>query len=187
MTKVNRNWRRPFTWLLALVLVGAALWAVASAWRSDGQEAGARRLDAGQAAPLFEAVDSEGSRISLAASQGKAVVLNFWASWCGPCVNELPLIERLAQEQASKVSVLFVNVGESRGTVNEFLTGHGFEFPVILDATGRIAELYGVTSLPTTYIIDPYGNIAQPIFGEITSTAQLQSYIDEAKSASPPQ
>lgn len=187
MTKVNRNWRRPLAWLLALVWAGATLWAVASAWRSDVQEAGNRRLDVGRAAPIFEAVDSKGGQVSLAASQGKAVVLNFWASWCGPCVNELPLIERLAQEQASEVSVLFVNVGESRATVNEFLTGHGFEFPVILDATGRISELYGVTSLPTTYVIDPYGDIAQPIFGEITSAEQLQAYIDEARSTFSPQ
>ena len=186
MTKVSLNWRRPLTWLLVLVLAGAALWAVVSAWRADGQEAGGGRLDVGRAAPLFEAVDSEGSQISLAALQGKAVVLNFWASWCGPCVNELPLIEHLAQEQASKVSVLFVNVGESRGTVNEFLTEHGFEFPVILDATGRIAELYGVTSLPTTYVIAPDGDIAQPIFGEITSAEQLQAYITGARPFSSP-
>ncbi|WP_059049523.1 TlpA family protein disulfide reductase [Paenibacillus senegalimassiliensis] len=187
MTKANRNWQRPLTWLLALVLAVAALWAVASAWRSHVQEAGDGRLDVGRAAPIFEAVDSEGSQISLAASQGKTVVLNFWASWCEPCVNELPLIERLAQEQTSKVTTLFVNVGESRGTVNEFLTGHGFEFPVILDATGRISELYGVTSLPTTYIIDPHGDIAQPIFGEITSAEQLQAYIDGAPSTFSPQ
>ncbi|GJM73523.1 hypothetical protein HMSSN036_57390 [Paenibacillus macerans] len=90
----------------------------------------------------------------------------------------MPLIHRISRNNAPDAVTLFVNVGESKGTVNEFLSDHQLDFPVIIDATGKISGLYKVTALPTTYVIDQAGNIAYPIIGEISSEEQLQTYID---------
>lgn len=166
--------------ILALVLIAAG-WVI---WTNLSENEGASqsgRLTVGSAAPDFQAVDMEGEKVALSDYRGKVVVLNFWASWCGPCVNEMPLFGRVRQANVPEAEVLYINVGESKGTVREFLALHKFNFPALIDATGKLAGLYKVTGLPVTYVLDPDGDIARVAFGEIHSEEQLQAYIDAAK------
>ncbi|MFD3257866.1 redoxin domain-containing protein [Paenibacillus lentus] len=167
------------TLLLGLFAVGAIVWIIYSSNQDDDKQQKAR-LAIGEAAPNFEVTNTHGDQVSLSDYKGKVVVLNFWASWCEPCVKEMPLINEVFQSNQSDVATLFVNAGESKGTVNEFLSAHQFEFPVMIDVTGKVSRLYGIVGLPVTYIIDKKGNLHQSVVGEITSSEQLQSYIQAA-------
>lgn len=139
------------------------------------------RIDLGNAAPDFQAVNTLGQQAALSDYKGKVVVLNFWASWCEPCVKEMPLIRDVFESNKNDMVTLFVNVGETKGTVQEYLTAHQFDFPVIIDVTGKLSALYGVVGLPATFIIDPEGNLEHILLGEINSSAQLQNHITAAK------
>ncbi|MNJ45911.1 Thiol-disulfide oxidoreductase ResA [compost metagenome] len=164
---------------LALFAIGAVIWIIVTSNQGERAEQKAR-LAIGAAAPNFEVTNTHGDQVALSDYRGKVVVLNFWASWCEPCVKEMPLINEVYQSNQSDVATLFVNAGESKATVNEFLTEHHFEFPVMIDVTGKVAGLYGIVGLPVTYIIDKKGNLHQSIVGEITSSEQLQTHIQAA-------
>lgn len=164
--------------LLALL---AVIYVVISISHHSEDQPSIKRLNIGATAPDFQAITTLGEKVTLSDFRGKSVVVNFWASWCGPCVNEMPLINRVFQDNESDVVTLFVNVGESKGTVNEFLTQQQFDFPVIIDVTGKISGMYAVTGLPVTYILDDEGKVAHSIIGEISSEDQLYNYLETAK------
>lgn len=167
------------TLLLGLLALGTIVWIIVSSRQGDTQQEKAR-LAIGEMAPDFEVTNTHGDKVVLSDYKGKVVVLNFWASWCEPCVKEMPLINEVYQSNRSDVATLFVNAGESKGTVNEFLTENHFDFPVIIDVTGKVSQLYGIVGLPVTYIIDKDGKLHQSAVGEITSGEQLQTYVQAA-------
>ncbi|RCX23742.1 peroxiredoxin [Fontibacillus phaseoli] len=175
------NFRSGLTLLISLLAIAAILWVVLPGKHSNEDQSGSQRLSTGRAAPEFQAVNTDGEKVSLSEYRGKVVVLNFWASWCEPCVREMPLINTVFQDSNSEAVTLFVNAGESKGTINEFLSEHQFDFPVIIDATGRISGLYAVTGLPVTYLLDKNGNIAHSFIGEISSEQQLSQFIETLK------
>lgn len=172
--------RSVLTWFITLIALTAAIWVLISITGNNEGQPATQRLSIGSHAPDFEGVNTNGEKIRLADYRGKVVVINFWASWCGPCVNEMPLINGVFQDHPDDVAVLFVNAGESKGTIMEFLAAHQFEFPVLIDATGKIAGAYSVTGLPVTYILDKNGVISQAIIGEIQNKQQLDNSIKEA-------
>lgn len=112
-------------------------------------------------APDFMVVDAEGNEVTLRDFIGKPVVLNFWASWCGPCKMEMPDFDAAYQEQGEQIHFLMVNMTDgSRETVEsakEFIAESGYSFPVYYDTQYSAAIAYGVMSLPTTYFIDAEG------------------------------
>lgn len=180
----SKGWRLSsvVTLLLGLFAIGAIVWIIVSPGQDEASPQKAR-LAIGEEAPDFEVTNTHGNKVALSDYKGKVVVLNFWASWCEPCVKEMPLINEVYQSNRSDVAALFVNAGESKGTVNEFLTAHQFEFPVMIDVTGKVSGLYGIVGLPVTFIMDKNGNLHQSIVGEITSREQLQAYIQSAAAA----
>ncbi|ULO05613.1 redoxin domain-containing protein [Paenibacillus sp. 19GGS1-52] len=161
--------------LIIAVLIAAGVWTIIQSRGPDGKEA------AGAVAPIFELTTIQGQKVRLADYKGQVVVINFWASWCGPCVREMPLIDRIHQTQAPEVTTLFINVGESKGTVVDYLESQHFSFPVSIDITGRASGLYGITGLPATFIIDASGVIRKAVLGEITEYSQLESWVEDAK------
>ncbi|MBU1027161.1 MAG: TlpA family protein disulfide reductase [Candidatus Margulisbacteria bacterium] len=103
---------------------------------------------------------------SLSDYKGKWVLLNFWASWCPPCRAEMPSMQKMYDQSDKEIfELLAVNVGQQPSVVTDFLEGKGYGFPVLLDENGRIAAQYGLRAFPTTFIIDPDGNIADKIVG----------------------
>ena len=119
-------------------------------------------------APDFTVYDAEGNEVHLSDYFGKPIVLNFWASWCGPCKSEMPHFEEKYQALKDEVTVLMVKMTDnSRETVeiaSGFVADSGYTFPVFYDTDSSAAITYGVTSLPTTYFIDAAGNgIAQAV------------------------
>jgi thiol-disulfide isomerase/thioredoxin len=137
--------------------------------------AGAQPLKpwSGGAAPALELKDLDGAVHRLADYRGKAVLVNFWATWCGPCRAEMPSIERLRQKMAGKpFVVLAVNVGESDRLAREFAEKLPVRFTVLLDRDTRTTRAWGARVLPATYIVGPDGRIRYSHFGDIDWAAE---------------
>ncbi len=118
----------------------------------------------GQAlAPDFTVLDSEGNEVKLSDFFGKPIVLNFWASWCGPCRSEMPDFDEAFLAQGEEIQFLMVNMTDGdRETVEiakAFIADSGYSFPVFYDVNYDAAITYGVASLPTTFFIDAQGNL----------------------------
>nr|WP_261764561.1 redoxin domain-containing protein [Paenibacillus xylanexedens] len=177
--KTGSKIRWVVTMLIALAALATGVWAVlANLSNSDAKSNNPIR--AGAEAPNFTAVNSKGEQVQLSDYRGKAVMINFWASWCTPCVREMPFVQELAQQNENNVETLFVNVGESKGTINEFLKNHQFDFPVIIDATGKVSKLYRITGLPATMVIDQAGQFNHILLGELTEDIPLQQWLEES-------
>jgi len=109
-----------------------------------------------------------GGSTSLSSHRGKVVLLNFWASWCPPCRFEKPTMEALYQRfNGQGLEILSVNLGEDVNTVRQFIQSNRNTFPVLLDSDGRISNMYNITGVPTTYIIDRRGLIIGKVNGGI--------------------
>jgi thiol-disulfide isomerase/thioredoxin len=116
----------------------------------------------------FTLADVDGEPLRLADLRGKVVMLNFWASWCPPCRREMPSMQRLYQQYAEQgLVVVAVNQWEDADLVFEFVGRLDPEpsFPILLDRGSKVAELYGVKGLPTTYLIDRDGNMRYRAMG----------------------
>ncbi len=112
------------------------------------------------------------STLSLADFKGKAIVLNFWASWCAPCKEELPLLENTwKQMQAQGKDVIFIGIDyqESSSAAASFLQQNGVTYPAALDASGTVASKYGIASLPDTFFINRNGTVISKELREITA------------------
>lgn len=132
-------------------------------------------------APDFKITDSEGNEVHLSDFVGKPVVLNFWASWCGPCKMEMPDFDEKYAELGDEIHFLMVNMTDgSRETVDAakaFIEEQGYSFPVYFDTEMDAAITYSVNSIPTTYFIDAEGNAIAQAMGAIDA-ATLQTGID---------
>ncbi|QEN04995.1 TlpA family protein disulfide reductase [Thiospirochaeta perfilievii] len=110
--------------------------------------------------PDFTIKNLNGEDVTLSDYKGQALLLNFWASWCGPCKMEMPSMERLEQIGKDKnFRVLAVNLAEPKETVEAFIDNNNYTFDVLLDSDNQIGLMYGARSIPTTYLVDKDGNI----------------------------
>jgi len=143
----------------------------ADAREQSPQSAGNRMDLTGKDAPSFRAVSLDGKTYNLDALKGKPILLDFWASWCGPCLRSMPVIERLHQDYQSRgLVVLAVDVGETREVVEKFLKTKSVPYPVIMGDEAGIPSAYGVTVYPTFVMIGPDGKVATTQFGFNEST-----------------
>lgn len=114
----------------------------------------------------FTLKDLNGNEVSLSDFQGKKVFLNFWATWCPPCIAEMPEIEKLYQEtKDSDLVILSVETGDSLDTVSAFIEEKGYTFEVLLDGEQSVAIDYGISAIPTSYFIDEEGTIVSKVVG----------------------
>ena len=115
----------------------------------------------GKDAPSFRGVSLDGKAYSLDGLKGKAVLLDFWATWCGPCIRSMPTVEKLNEEyRAQGLVVLAVDVGETRETVEKFLKTKNLPYPVIMGDEAGIPAAYGISAFPTFVMIGTDGKVA---------------------------
>jgi len=128
----------------------------------------------GKAAPDFELQNLDGQSISLSDFKGKPVLINFWATWCRPCVFEMPYLQEIHDEWSGKgLVVLAINRGESSSKVEQFLQSNNLSLPVLLDTRAVVSQKYNIRWFPTTFFIDKDGIIQEKIIGRFTSKAPI--------------
>ena len=124
---------------------------------------------AGQAAPVFALQDDRGSTVSLDAYRHRIVVMNLWASWCPPCREEMPDLQRLAERYGARgVAVVGVNEGESVERARAFAASLRIRFPIWIDSAERYGRVYGALGLPTTVILNGEGVVIRGFDGPLT-------------------
>jgi peroxiredoxin len=168
------RWTRRLA-LLALVAGGAWTWISRPQTPEAGADSPAARV--GALAPDFTLPAlEEGRSVRLLDFRGRAVVINFWATWCPPCRVEMPALQH-AQRDMPDVVVLGVNQQESADLINRFMREQGLDFPIALDATGEVNRLYRVRALPTTYFVDANGVIRDIVYGGPLTRALIESKV----------
>lgn len=140
----------------------------------------AQGTQVGNLAPDFELQSLDGQSVSLSDLQGKPVLLNFWATWCRPCVSEMPYLQEIHDEWAGKgLALLAVNIGESSAKVKEFIQNHNLSLPVLLDSNQDVALEYNIRYIPTTFFIDKNGIIQAVKFGAFSSKAEIEEILSK--------
>ena len=127
-------------------------------------------LKEGQAAPDFQTTTLDGSIVSLSDYRGKKIILNLWATWCGPCIEEMPHIQEYYEEEADKdnVEVLAVNLTSMDNgidRVESFVEDYGLTFPILMDESGQLGDQFQAIAIPTTYILNEDGLITKKLMG----------------------
>lgn len=117
-------------------------------------------------APELSLPDLHGRSVRLANYKGEVVVVNFWASWCPPCIGEMQSMQKGSKWLAKhRGRFMAINMGEEPEVVAKFLTGRDFDIPVLLDIDGKISSRWGVQRLPATYVVDTRGRVAYRALG----------------------
>ncbi len=129
----------------------------------------------GQPAPELNLPKADGTMVSLAGARGNVVLVDFWASWCGPCQSSFPALDALYQSLHEQgLEVIAVNVDERREDANRFLAGRPHSMPVVFDPKGTAPAAYGVTGMPTSFLIGRDGRVRFVHMGYTAKT--LDSY-----------
>jgi peroxiredoxin len=122
----------------------------------------------GEPLPDFTLSDMGGQPHTLSSYRGKVVMVNFWATYCGPCLKEIPSMARLKEKLAGKpFEILAINMAEEKSDVEAFMQRHKIKinFPLLLDTEGEVIEQWMVSAVPTTFILDSEGQIRYALFG----------------------
>ena len=161
----DARWHR---WVNASVACGLAVATPQAASASDPLFSAVRvtHVSGGVQAPAFELPTSDGKMVALGGLKGKVLLLNFWATWCPPCREEMPSMERLYQEFKDQgLAVLAVNIRESPKQVERFMRDFRLTFPALLDTDATVSGRYGVRGLPSTYLVDRTGHVVGQAVG----------------------
>ena len=141
----------------------------------------------GTPAPEFTLRDLEGRPVSLSNFRGKVVFLNFWASWCYPCRQEMPEIRKLVDRAPDDLVVIGVTTSDpaSPEQVKAFVQENGYDWVFVYDEGSRVGRQYGIVYLPTSYFIDPGGVVRARYIGPM-SLEKMEAYVDQARNAGAP-
>jgi cytochrome c biogenesis protein CcmG, thiol:disulfide interchange protein DsbE len=166
---------------LALILVPAVLFVGVLA-------VGLRHSDEGAApgdrAPEFAAAALDGSRdVSLNDLLGRPILLNFWASWCGPCVDEAPMLRRAHERFGDQVEFVGIDVRDSRSDALEFVARHRLDYLHLRDEDLTIYDRYGLTGQPESFLIGADGNIVEHVAGPFLTDDDLFALLDRVATA----
>lgn len=127
----------------------------------------------GRAAPALPPQTLQGGQVTLASLRGRPALVNFFASWCPPCVREAPQLQRAYARLAGHVGVVAVDWNDGRSGALSFLRRFGWTMPVLEDPNGLVGDRYGLAGLPTTFVLDARGRIVRRLTGPQTSASLL--------------
>ncbi len=138
-------------------------------------------VNVGNIAPDFTLKDLKGSEVQLSKLRGKKVMINFWATWCPPCRQEMPEIEKFFQEKKEDIEILAINIdGGAPKNVAEYIKKMKITFPVVLDEKDRVNERYKVMTIPTTFFVDENGVIINKYYS-VMSLGVMKELINKKK------
>ena len=140
----------------------------------------------GKPAPDFSLETLDGQSVSLADLKGQVVVLDFWATWCGPCVRSLPELDQIYQQKTGEgIKVYAINLKETQQQVQSFLQTRSLSVPVLLDTDGEVAQKFGIHAIPQTIVIGKDGTVRKVFIGASPGTPdQIRAEIDSAAGVS---
>lgn len=131
-------------------------------------------INPGMKAANFELTTLAGKTLSLNDFEGKKVLINFWASWCPPCREEMPDLQKLHTNNGEQLVILAVNIGESSSAAANFMEKNNFDFTVLLDKDQATARDYLVRGVPTSYFLDEKGIITDRIVGVLSYQKMIE-------------
>lgn len=180
------TWRPIGTWLV-LVAGVFALTSLASSQVARTvpiESPGAARLESAAPAGAYPAPDFrlpslDGQMVSPRDFLGKVVVMDLWATWCGPCRLQAQYLDQLHREYGDRVQFLAIDIGEDEGTVRRYVEQTPFPYPVLLDPSESVQRRYGATGLPTVLVVDPMGTVTFLHVG-VADAATLRREIEAA-------
>lgn len=162
-------------WLVALLLVAGC----SGAGAADTAQSDARLpqvVTQGRPARDFTMLTLDGDAVTLSALRGRWVLLNFWATWCPPCVDEMPYLANVARER--QIEVLGVNYDETRDRAASFVDANNIPFPVLLQPDDATLNFYETSGIPRTYVINPEGTVVARVIGAIRPDV-FEAMLDE--------
>ncbi len=153
--------------LILILVIGIGVMILLQSKKSSFDLAGKPQFKKGVRAPNFKLPDLNGKMMSLTDYRGRVVLLNIWATWCAPCVEEMPSMEKLHQElKDEKFVILAVSIDEPGAeVVRPFMKKHKLNFPALIDSAGILTQLYRTSGVPESFIIDKQGRILEEIIG----------------------
>jgi len=132
----------------------------------------------GSPAPEIVLPDLQGRDVKLSELRGKVVLVNFWATWCKPCKEEMPAMQASYDKLRDKgFVVLAVNELEDTARVAEHIRTHGHTFEVVMDHNNKVANMYGVVGLPASFLIDPQGVVRERISGSLLTESRIEEMV----------
>lgn len=154
--------------VVVILLVGVSVYLVSSGSSRPPRQA-VKSVVAGELAPDFQLEDTQGKQVTLSELRGKVVMVNFWATWCPPCIAEMPSMERLNEIMGGDDFVMLaINTEENgREIVPAFLQKKPHSFTILYDDKGVVQKRYGVFKFPETFIIRKDGTVAEKIIGPL--------------------
>ncbi len=159
--------------VLAILILALAGLAILFLFAKEGAQ-GVKIIGTGDRAPEFRLTALDGRQVSLSDYRGKVVMVHFWATWCPPCVEEIPTLERLYRGLLGKdFAILAVSVDEGGAeAVTSFMQRNRLSLPVLLDPRRSVSRLYGTFKFPETYLLDRDGVVRYKVIGPSDWTAQ---------------
>jgi thiol-disulfide isomerase/thioredoxin len=158
---------------LVLIFTSGLLLVGCSTKPSETQPSEAAEV--GKTAPNFQLENLEAKTVSLDSLRGKPVLINFWATWCGPCLDEMPFLQEIYSEWSSKgLMFLSINSGETATKVRSYMQQFGFSFPALVDSKNEVAATYRILYLPTTILVDKNGVILEIKVGAFPDKATIE-------------
>lgn len=167
---------RSKTTFIAMLVIAIGLTVVTTLTDSTFSFAHEEKAEVGYYAPTFKLSTMNKDIYQLTHDMEKPLVLNFWASWCGPCQLEAPHLVELHQQYGDQLNIVAVNLTshDHFPSAQKFVEGFGLSFPVPLDIEGQLGESYGIPSIPTTFFIAPDGKIIDKVIGYEPNTLEAK-------------
>ncbi|TLS35631.1 thiol-disulfide oxidoreductase ResA [Pseudalkalibacillus caeni] len=165
------------TVILAVVVIAVGYTFYANFFASDSGV-----IEEGDTAPNFILTDLKGNEVELEDYRGQGVFLNFWATYCEPCKEEMPAMDKVYQKYKDQgIEILAVNVTEPRLTAKTFVDRYNLSFPILLDKGNDVTNHYGVGLIPATFLINKDGEVVKKIVEGSLSEEKIENYMELIK------
>ena len=171
-----------------LILFASAAWIIVSAPESEALQASQEAPSVGFMAPDFTLSTMGGESVTLSELRGQAVIINLWASWCGPCRAEMPAMQNVFDQYKEEgFTILAINASnqDSLAAATAFVGEFNLTYPILLDVEGKVSKLYNLLALPTTYFVNKEGIIEEVVIGGPMAEALLRIRAEQLLRNSP--